>query len=347
MNEENNNPILDDIEYTAPAPKKGAPQGVAAAILDDDNYVPPTTEKKGAPQGVAAVVLDDDDSYTQTAKPQPQKLIMTDEEIIAGLTPEQKVMFDGLPEEKQKQIIDMRRSQLGAEAPAPVLEAPVLDDDNYVPPVREEKPKEPEAPIEAPILDEEPELPKYTPTYVDEDLERAKQEAKKKAVSSQLQSDQKDSKESLRMMLELKEQQRQEKAKKGFKIVIVIGILGVIAAAAFLLLYSGSLGLSYKEGMSGMSNAIKESAVYIAMAMGVSALLLLTGVGFFKSLTSLIFILSGIVQIFPGIVMIPQHEGSKPLAIILYAVSLICTVAAFFMLNSSEEVGLFFKKNKS
>lgn len=43
--------------------------------------------------------------------------------------------------------------------------------------------------------------------------------------------------------------------------------------------------------------------------------------------------------------MIPQHDGNMAVVGILYGVSLICTVLAFFMLSSSEAVGLYFKKD--
>ena len=115
-------PVLDDFEYVAPAAKKGAPTGVAAVVLDDDNYVPPTSEKKGAPTGVAAPVLDDGMDYTAPQK--SEKLILTDEQIIDGMSDEQKAMFANLPQDKQQQIIDMRRQQLGAEAPAPAVQRP-------------------------------------------------------------------------------------------------------------------------------------------------------------------------------------------------------------------------------
>lgn len=340
-------PVLDDIEYVAPAAKKGGPSGVSAPVLDDmDAYVPPASQKKGAPTGVAAPVLDDDSSYSAQPKPEaPQKLVLSDEDIIAGLSPEQKQVFSNLPADKQQQIISMRRAQLGAEAPAPTVTAPVLDEDNYTPPPKKEEPKpEPQAPLTAPVLDDEPEAPKYVPKFVDEDLERAKKEAAKKAVSSQLVSEQKDSKESLRMMLQLKEERRQEMAKKGFKIAIVLAVLGLVAAVAFYLLYSGSLGLDYKDGMSGIANVLKNSAMYITMAAGISALLLITGVGFFKSLASLIYLIMGVAQIFPGIVMIPQHEGSMGLTVALYIVALAATVGVFVTLSASECIGYFFKK---
>lgn len=337
-------PVLDDMDYVAPAAKKGDPEGVSAPVLDSmDTYAPAYGEKKGAPTNVTAPVLDDD-----TYNAAPKSVVLSDEDIIAGLTDEQKVMYDQLPPEKQRQIIDMRRSQLGAAAPAaePAVTAPVLDEDNYTPPPKNEV-KQPEAPISAPVLDEEPEAPKYVPKFVDEDLERVKQEAKKKAVSSQLVSNQKDEKESLRMMLELKAEREAEAAKKGFKTVVALVFVGIIAAAAFFLLYSGQLGLAYKDGLSGISSVIEGSALYIAVAAAVIPFTLLTGMGGMKSLTSFVYFFFGAIQLFPGIAMLPQHKGSMVIAGVLYAVSLICTLAVFITLSASENVGLFFKKPRN
>lgn len=338
-------PVLDDFEYVATAAKKGDPTGVAAVVLDDMNdYAAPAAEKKGAPTGVAAPVLDDGMGYSA---PKSEKLVLSDEQIIDGMSDEQKAMFANLPQDKQQQIIDMRRQQLGAEAPAPTVTAPVLDEDNYVPPPKTEKPAEPVEAVTAPILDDEPEAPKYVPKFVDEDLERAKREGAKKAVSSQLVSEQKDSKESLRMMIELKEQLRQEEAKKGFKVVIVLAIIGVIGAVAFFLLYSGDFfGLDYIDGISSIANIIKEAALYIAVAMGATGLAMISGIGIFKTLASLVYLLSGIIQVFPGLLMISQHEGSLGLVVILFAVSIICTIAVFGGLSGLESVGLYFNRNK-
>ncbi|MBR2283511.1 MAG: ABC transporter permease [Ruminococcus sp.] len=338
-------PVLDDIDYVPPSAKKGAPTGVAAPVLDDmDDYTPSYGEKKGAPTGVAAPVLDDDTFNYQQKPAEPEKLVLSDEDIIAGLTPELRTMFDGLPEDKKRQVIDMRRSQLGAQAPAPAISAPVLDEDNYTPPPKKEEPKQPEAPITAPILDDEPEPPKYVPKFVDEDLERAKQEGAKKAVSAALVSEQKDSKESLRMMLELKEQRRAELASKGFVITIVAAVIGVIAAVAFYLLYSGSLGLDYKNGLSGIASVISNSSLYIAIAMAVTGLLLISGIPFFKSLTTFVYVVSAVAQLFPGLPMLPQHEGSTGLAGLLFAVSFLGTAGVVVILSASEAVGLYFKK---
>lgn len=334
-------PVLDDFGYSAPSAKKEGPTGVSAPVLDDMDSYSPTTEKKGAPTGVSAPVLDDNVPYTS------EKLVLSDEDIIAGLTPELKARFDALPAEKQKQIIDMRRSQLGAAAPPEKVSAPVLDEDTYTPPPKQEAPKQPEAPITAPILDDEPEPPKYQPKYVDEDLERAKAEGAKRARSSQLVSEQKDPKASLQMMLALKEEARQREAEKGFKITIVLAILGVIAAVVFFLLYSGQLGLGYKDGLNGVSKYIEDYSLYIAGVAGILSMLLLTGISAFKSLTSFVLLIFGIIQLFPGIFMINQHKGSTGLAVLLYVISLALTVVVFFLLSGSEAVGLYFKKDRS
>ena len=334
-------PVLDDFGYVAPSSKKDGPTGVSAPVLDDMSSAGYSSEKKGAPTGVSTPVLDDAAaSYTH------EKLILSDEDIISGLSPELKERFDSLPADKQQQIIDMRRTQLGAIAPPVEVTAPILDEDNYTPPPKKEEPKAPADPLTAPILDDEPEPPKYQPKYVDEDLERAKAEASKKAVASQLVSDQKDPKESLRMMLELKEQARQKSAAKGFKVTIVIALLGLIAAVTFYLLYTGKLGLEYKNGLEGFSSFIGNSAVYIAAGVGMLCLLLISGIGAFKSLATLGLLLFGIIQLFPGLVMIPQHKGSLAMAAGLYAVTLILTVVCFFLLCGSEAVGNYFNRNK-
>ncbi|MBR6967831.1 MAG: ABC transporter permease [Ruminococcus sp.] len=334
-------PVLDDFGYVAPSSKKDGPTGVSAPVLDDMSSYGQGKEKKGAPTGVSAPVLDDAAAaYTH------EKKILTDDDIINGLDAELRERFDALPADKQRQIIDMRRTQLGAVAPPVEVTAPVLDEDIYTPPPKKEEPKAPAEPLTAPILDDEPEPPKYQPKYVDEDLERAKAEAAKKAVSSQLVSEQKDPKESLRMMLELKEQARQESAAKGFKVTIVIALLGLVAAVTFFLLYTGKLGLEYKNGLEGFSSFIENSAVYIAAAVGFLCLLLIAGIGAFKSLATLGLLLFGIIQLFPGLVMVPQHKGSLALAGVLYAVTLGCTVVCFFLLCGSEAVGNYFNRNK-
>ena len=358
-----NAPVLDDFGYVAPTAKNDGPTGVSAPVLDDMASFGSNTEKKGAPTGVSAPVLDDNIPYYGEKKGAPtgvtapvlddasapythEKLVLSDEDIIGGLTPDLKARFDALPADKQQQIIDMRRTQLGAVAPPLQVSAPVLDEDNYTPPPKKEEPKQPEAPVSAPVLDDEPEPPKYQPKYVDEDLERAKAEASKNAVSAQLVSEQKDSKASLQMMLELKEQARQQQAEKGFKITAVLAVLGIVAAILFYILYSGAGMFAYKGELGGIKETVQQSAIYIAALVGILSVSLIAGIGGLKTLTSVVMLLFGIVQIVPGIMMIPQHKGAMPLVILFYAVPLAISWAIFFLLAGSESVGLFFSRKK-
>jgi len=337
-------PVLDDMDYSAPAEKRDGPQGVAAPILDDMDSYTPSSEKRGAPQGIDAPVLDDSSSFASSA---PQKLILTDEEVLEGLTPELKQRFDLLPADKQQQVIDMRRQQLGAEAPPPVVNAAILDDDNYVPQPKKEEAEHPAEPVQAAILDDEPELPKQqVSSYEQQELERIKAEAAKKAVSSQLSSDQKDEKESLRIMLALKEEQRQKQAEKGFRITIILAVIGFIAAIAFYLLYTGKLGIPYENGLEGAQKFMENSSIYIVAAMILSALGLISGIKGVKSLASVIYLIVGILQVFPGLAMIPQHSGSLLKVVILYVIAFGGTLAVFFTMAGSECVEQYFSKHK-
>lgn len=328
-------PVLDDMDYVAPTVKKGGPQGVSAPVLDDFNDYVPKSEKKGVPDNVTAPVLDDE--YTE----------VSENEIISSMTPEQLEMYNRLPEAKKKQVIEMRRKQLAEQQKvSQPVKPPVLDDaDSYVPPVHEEKKNISET-VSAPILDDEPEPTKYVPKFVDEDLERAKKEGAKQSVSSQLVSNQKDEKESLKMMLELKAEREMEAAKKGFRITLLTAVIGVVASVLFVLLYSGNFfGLGYKDIDSNkFFQILSDYSLYIGIVSGIASLLLVSGVSGLKSLSSFIFVLFSIVQLFPGLFMIPQHEGSTAMACLLYAGSLICSIAVIVILSASESVGIFFKK---
>ena len=114
-------PVLDDFEYVAPSSKKEGPTGVSAPVLDDMDSFAQSSAKKGAPTGVSAPVLDDNVPYTSDSakKGAPtgvsapvlednapfthDKPVLSDEDIIGGLTPDLKERFEALPPEKQQQ----------------------------------------------------------------------------------------------------------------------------------------------------------------------------------------------------------------------------------------------------
>ena len=86
----------------------------------------------------AAEAIDDISSHREPSA--PKQLILSDEDIIAGLTPELKERFDELTPDKQRQVINMRRSQLGGIAPP--AEEDTADAEEFIP--EEEFTPEPE-----------------------------------------------------------------------------------------------------------------------------------------------------------------------------------------------------------
>ena len=64
----------------------------------------------------AAEAIADINSPKEEAAP-AETTVLSDEDIIAGLTPDLKERFDELDADKQQQVIEMRRAQLGAIAP--------------------------------------------------------------------------------------------------------------------------------------------------------------------------------------------------------------------------------------
>ena len=349
-------PVLDDMDYVAPTAKKDGPQGVTAPVLDDMNSYTAPTAKKDGPQGVTAPVLDDD-NYVQ-----PQK--NNNDSMLMQFTPEQQEAFNKLSPDQQAQVIEMRRQQLAQQqVTAPVLDddnyvpkqkaaqpsepvtAPVLDDDNYVPPQPKAQPQT-EA-VTAPVLDDAPPPPAYVPKYVDEDLERAKQEARKNAVAGQLVSKQKDEKESLRMMMELRRQREEEAAHKGMYITIVTSVIGIIAVVLFALFASGeAFGLKYRADMANnkFMDFVSSSSFYISVVAGLFAGLLCTGIKGIKSFTSLIFFLYAILVILSGIILLPQKDGHLAINALLYGGSLIGMIAVCVILSTNECVDQYFKR---
>ncbi len=78
----------------------------------------------------AAEAIADINTPKEEDEPNTEKTVLSDEDIIAGLTPELKERFDELDHDKQQQVIEMRRAQLGAVAPP--LEFSIEEDNEAV-----------------------------------------------------------------------------------------------------------------------------------------------------------------------------------------------------------------------
>lgn len=346
MDENIKAPVLDDIDYSASA-KKGAPKGVTAPVLDDmDNPYIEKNARKGAPSGISAPVLDDMSSYTPKEKKSAPKYL-NDEQVIEKFSAEQKQQFYILPDDKKKMVLDYTRKQLGVPLePEPELKTPVLDEPDEIQTF--EKPVhnlDYDEPLTAPVLDEAPEAPEYVPKFANDDIEKIKQEAKKEAVKSQLEPNQKDQKESLRMMKELREQRERADAEKGFKLTIITAIIGCISAVLFSLFAGGKfMNLAYKAETGKLTDIVSQYSLYISIAVGICSFLLITGIKAFKSIATTIFMLFTIILIFPGIIMLTQKDGNMGINAVLYALSIIGSGYTFFSLTSNNKISLFFSK---
>lgn len=346
MDENIKAPVLDDIDYSASA-KKGAPKDVTAPVLDDmDSPYIEKNARKGAPSGISAPVLDDMSSYTPKEKKSAPKYL-NDEQIIEKFSAEQKQQFYILPDDKKKMVLDYTRKQLGVPLePEPELKTPVLDEPDEIQTF--EKPVhnlDYDEPLTAPVLDEAPEIPEYVPKFANDDIEKIKQEAKKEAVKSQLEPNQKDQKESLRMMKELREQRERADAEKGFKLTIIIAIIGCISAVLFSLFAGGKfMNLAYKAETGKLTDIVSQYSLYISIAVGICSFLLITGIKAFKSIATTIFMLFTIILIFPGIIMLTQKDGNMGINAVLYALSIIGSGYTFLSLTSNNKISLFFSK---
>ncbi|MCR4794587.1 MAG: hypothetical protein K5898_05365 [Ruminococcus sp.] len=79
-------------------------------------------------EDAAEAIADMDTPKEEAAEAPNEPLILSDEDIIAGLSPELKERFDELSADKQQQVIEMRRAQMGAVAPALVSEDEPAED---------------------------------------------------------------------------------------------------------------------------------------------------------------------------------------------------------------------------
>lgn len=96
---------------------------IDAAIAAINNDESETAESDPVGSMLDNIREDAAEKISDLSAPKPEEvheqkqLVMSDEDVIAGLTPELKERFDALDPDKQRQVIEMRRSQMGAVAP--------------------------------------------------------------------------------------------------------------------------------------------------------------------------------------------------------------------------------------
>ncbi len=79
-------------------------------------------------EDAAEAIADINTPKAEEFAPPSEKEVLSDEDIIAGLTPELKERFNELDADKQQQVIEMRRAQLGAVPPATEFEIEPIEE---------------------------------------------------------------------------------------------------------------------------------------------------------------------------------------------------------------------------
>ncbi len=101
------------------------PEESVEAVSDSD---PVGSMLDNIREDAAEAIADMDTPKEEAAETPSEPLILSDEDIVAGLSPELKERFDELSADKQQQVIEMRRAQMGAVAPAVVSDDEPADE---------------------------------------------------------------------------------------------------------------------------------------------------------------------------------------------------------------------------
>lgn len=363
-------PDLDDmLDFEEPTyqetEKKGAPQidqADLAGLLDDGPAVWTGNEqKRGAPVLDTQNLLDEPEQTWQQQKPAAsvQPVVENIDSLLDDSTPDsydpvaefcQKLQFDdnlrqafvNLDAEKQMQVVQMRAGQLGI--PAPMIP-------------NELRPKSP-APTEASpaeqesMLEDAPETEEYVPQFKDEDLERAKEEAKtpRKYEPPPMELSEEEKQENRRMMAQMREEREREQAKKGFKMLIILTVIGIIGAVAFSLYFSDMFGLGNKlleEDEGGLTVKIKSIAGYVGAVMGLGSLMLAAPIPQLKGVCKFLDIVCVLLMLFPGAPLLMQTEGNGSINGILYAVAILSCGFSAATLITNDDIAKYNKYGNS
>ena len=352
--------------WTGNDEKKGAPvldESDLAGLLGEEPQVwAGNTQQKGAPVLEEQVILDDpsaaaDYAAAQAAPKHDPALDAADVgDLLGGGEPEAydevaefckrlqfdetlKATFVTLDAEKQQQVVEMRAQQLGV--PAPMIP-------NALRPKAEEA-----APEAADVeLEEAPEPEEYVPQFKNEDLERIKEESKKpqKYTPPQVELTEEQKQENRRMMQELREEREQELAKKGFVQLIILTAVGVVTAIAFGLFFGGIGPFAFKEEFlqdaGGFMVMARKIAPIVAVAMGISALLLAMPIPQLKGITKFVFGVGFLLSLFPGIPMLIQKDKVAVSAPI-FILAAVGTIAVVVVMSVSDAINAYNKRGNS
>lgn len=238
----------------------------------------------------------------------------------------------------QKTDFAGERVSLGAQLDA--VEAPKLEDAQFYAPAAP-NPLKDIGSVAAPLLMDMSE--EIKPVHVrkeTEDERRAKEESKKASVRARTAMEtapQVDKEESLRMYRALKAEQDAELASKGFRLILLAALLG-LGLAACIYFFFDKIEVSTQ---TGFFDKLRGVSLYFAGATGLLSLLMISGLGFAKSLSSLSYVASTVLMLL-AITLLANCTNLKSV-IPFYAGAVVLSIFLCFFINTSESVKKYFK----
>ena len=342
--------------------KKGAPKlddaDLAGLLGDEPEVWTGNEQKRGAPVlDASQVALDEPEQAWQEQKPSGvQAQPVLDASALLGSEPEaydpvaefcNRLQFDdnlrqafvNLDAEKQMQVVNMRAQQLG-------IPAPIIPNE-----LRPKTASPADTAEEEVQLEEAPKTEEYVPKFKDEDLERAKEEAKKprKYEPPPMELTEEKKQENRRLMAQMREERERAQAKKGFTQLIVLTIIGIISGVTFCLFFSDMFGLGNKleaDGISGLSGTIKAYAGYVGAAIIIVSLALAAPFPASKSLCKLLDIVGILMLLAGGLPLLIQTENGI-ISGVLFGVSLLTCGYSAVTLITSENISMYNKYGNS
>ena len=223
------------------------------------------------------------------------------------------------------------------------IAAPQLDDNTYV--NTSSRTDALQQQVAAAQLDDEPApAPPPVRSYIDPDLERAKEEGKRLAAEQgapeqELTDEQKAARREMNRQLMIA--QNAAMAEKGKKLVIICMILGIVSSVCL----SVFMKLDFQEGVKETFLKLSDATFYYAFALIVSSVIAIFKVPVMKKISSFIFGLNTLLMLFPISTMIPSKVDTTQ-SIIFYAIALICSGYICFTLSSNDNVAKYYKRTE-
>ncbi len=341
-------------------------KSLEAQLLGDMSYDDPRKKAQPAADprlaGASVPMLDDMGAGAAAPPPQPQTRYqeLTDEQVAilqqqraaAGQPPYTPEEIAELKAEFiERQRIQAQQAAMAAQAAQQQAAAAMLlqePEDYNAPEKRVTHEVLPQVDASA-LLEEPAPEPVNRPVFNQEDLEAAKKQAAKRASDSLKDVPEKTEEELKRARMDmerLRVQQQSDLAQAGFKTSIFLTAIGFFAGVC-LVVFS-TCGYAPDMESDGFFALADKIFSYAGIALALLSITIVLRVRALKGFTSLVYILSSIITVFPGILIMAHKRGSDsfPVAVITYVLAVIGCFAVTFILSTSDKINAYYAQKE-